>query len=113
MKRLIGIEQWRTRKQRSTFRQAVMRPIRVLAKPTVFISTIYYLLTFAWVVGINTTLSISSRRFIALASKTLGEYKLEDVPYLRHLADFLGTSTSRQSSRQYSVKSLDIGSMIQ
>lgn len=27
-------------------------------KPTVFISTLYYLLTFAWVVGINTTLSI-------------------------------------------------------
>ena len=58
MSRLIGIEQWRTRKQRSTFSQAVMRPIRVLLKPTVFLSTVYYLLTFAWVVGINTTLSI-------------------------------------------------------
>lgn len=58
MARLIGIEQWRTKKQRSTFSQAVMRPIRVLIKPIVFLSTIYYLLTFAWVVGINTTLAI-------------------------------------------------------
>ncbi|KAK5731089.1 hypothetical protein LTR15_001027 [Elasticomyces elasticus] len=56
--RLIGIEQWRTRKQRSTFSQAVLRPVLVILKPTVFISTVYYLLTFAWVVGINTTLSI-------------------------------------------------------
>lgn len=56
--RLMGTEQWRSRKQRSTFYQAVMRPIRVVMKPTVFMSTLYYLLTFAWVVGINTTLSI-------------------------------------------------------
>ena len=48
IERLIGVEQWRSRSQRSTFYQAVMRPIRVIAKPTVFISTIYYLLTFAW-----------------------------------------------------------------
>ncbi|EMC92470.1 hypothetical protein BAUCODRAFT_97493 [Baudoinia panamericana UAMH 10762] len=56
--RLIGTEQWRSRKQRSTFAQAVMRPLRTIMKPTVFISTVYYLCTFAWVVGINTTLSI-------------------------------------------------------
>lgn len=35
-----------------------MRPIRVICKPTVFLSAVYYMLTFAWVVGINTTLSI-------------------------------------------------------
>ena len=35
-----------------------MRPIKVALKPTVFISCMYYLLTFAWVVGINTTLAI-------------------------------------------------------
>jgi len=37
-----------------------MRPIKVALKPTVFISCFYYLLTFAWVVGINTTLVRSS-----------------------------------------------------
>lgn len=56
--RLIGTEQYRTRKLRSTFTQAIMRPVTVIMKPTVFLSTLYYLLTFAWVVGINTTLAI-------------------------------------------------------
>ena len=53
--RLIGIEQWRSREQRSTFSQAVMRPVRVLIKPTVFISTLYYLLTFAWYVSFQSS----------------------------------------------------------
>lgn len=35
-----------------------MRPVKVIMKPVVAISTLFYALTFAWVVGINTTLSI-------------------------------------------------------
>jgi len=35
-----------------------MRPVVVLMKPVIFICTLYYMITFAWVVGINTTLSI-------------------------------------------------------
>jgi hypothetical protein len=49
--RLVGVEQFHSRQLRNTFLQAMMRPIKVLAKPTVFISCIYYCLTFAWVVG--------------------------------------------------------------
>ncbi|KAF2767400.1 MFS transporter [Teratosphaeria nubilosa] len=56
--RLVGVEQWRSRGERNTFLEAMMRPMRVILKPTVFISTVYYLLTFAWVVGINSTLAI-------------------------------------------------------
>lgn len=48
LQRLVGIEQWRSRHQRSTFKQAVMRPVRVICKPVVLLSTIYYMLTFAW-----------------------------------------------------------------
>ena len=58
IRRLLGIEQWHSRKQRSTFYQAFMRPWQAIVKPTVFLSMTYYVLTFAWVVGINTTLSI-------------------------------------------------------
>ena len=36
----------------------MLRAVRVLLKPTDFLSTVYYLLTFAGVVGINTTFSI-------------------------------------------------------
>jgi hypothetical protein len=49
--RLVGVEQYRSRRLRNTFLQAVMRPIKVVAKPTVFVSCVYYCLTFAWVVG--------------------------------------------------------------
>ncbi|KAI0877420.1 major facilitator superfamily domain-containing protein [Hypoxylon argillaceum] len=55
---LLGIAQWRSRGRRNTFWQACLRPIRTISKPTVLISCLYYFLTFAWVVGINTTLSI-------------------------------------------------------
>ncbi|KAI0477390.1 MFS general substrate transporter [Xylariaceae sp. FL0804] len=58
LQRLAGIAQWRSRHLRNTFGQACMRPLRALVKPTVFLSSLYYLMTFAWVVGINTTLSI-------------------------------------------------------
>ncbi|KIW66880.1 hypothetical protein PV04_06170 [Phialophora macrospora] len=56
--RLLGVAQWKSRHLRNTFAQACMRPVKVALKPTVFLSCVYYLLTFAWVVGINTTLAI-------------------------------------------------------
>ena len=56
--RLLGIAQYRSRHLRNSFGQAMLRPIKTLLKPTVFMSSLYYLLTFAWVVGINTTLAI-------------------------------------------------------
>ncbi|ERS98813.1 Major Facilitator Superfamily protein [Sporothrix schenckii 1099-18] len=55
---VIGIAQFRSRHLRNSFGQAVWRTISVLLKPTVFLTCFYYMLTFAWVVGINTTLSI-------------------------------------------------------
>lgn len=58
LSRLVGIEQWRSRSQRNTLWQAIQRPFVVILKPTVLLAVLYYFLTFAWVVGINTTLSI-------------------------------------------------------
>lgn len=49
-----------------------MRPIRVILKPTVFLSCLYYLLTFAWVVGINTTLSIFLTPLYNFGPKQIG-----------------------------------------
>jgi Major Facilitator Superfamily len=51
MSRLLGMSQFRSRHLRNTFAQAMLRPIKVLLKPTVFLSALYYLLTFAWVVS--------------------------------------------------------------
>ncbi|KAK6004529.1 hypothetical protein QM012_008391 [Aureobasidium pullulans] len=58
LQQILGISQYRSRHLRNSFGQACSRPIRVIIKPTVFLSSLYYTLTFAWVVGINTTLSI-------------------------------------------------------
>ncbi|ANB14928.1 Flr1p [Sugiyamaella lignohabitans] len=56
--RLIGTEQFKSRHLRNSFKDSIMRPIKVLMRPTMFLSSVYYAMTFAWVVGINTTLSI-------------------------------------------------------
>lgn len=59
--RLVGLAQLRARRTTgsgNSFPQAAMRAVRVLCKPTVFLACAYYFLTFAWVVGINTTLSL-------------------------------------------------------
>ncbi|CAD0100111.1 unnamed protein product [Aureobasidium mustum] len=58
LQQILGISQYRSRHLRNSFGQACSRPFRVIIKPTVFLSNVYYTLTFAWVVGINTTLSI-------------------------------------------------------
>lgn len=70
--RLTGIAQYRSRHLRNSFGQACMRPIRVILKPTVFLSSLYYLLTFAWVVGINTTLSIFLTPLYNFGPKQIG-----------------------------------------
>ena len=56
--RLVGVEQWRSRYSRQTFVQALMRPVIAISKLPVLLCTIYYFLTFAWIIGVNTTISI-------------------------------------------------------
>lgn len=72
--RIIGVEQWKSRYTRSTFVEAAMRPVRVIVKPTVFISCIYYVITFAWVVGINTTLSVFLVQYYGFGTKQIGYF---------------------------------------
>jgi MFS family permease len=78
--RLVGIEQYRSRHLRNTFLQAIIRPVKVILKPTVLISTIYFLFTFAWVVGINTTLSIFIGPLYKFGPKQIGKRNLLPKP---------------------------------
>ena len=59
--RLLGLAQWKSRHLRNTFAQAMMRPVKTILKPTVFLTALYYLLTFAWVVCILPLLLSSTR----------------------------------------------------
>jgi hypothetical protein len=72
-RRLVGIEQWESRQQRSTLWEAFVRPCKVIAKPTVLLSCTYYCFTFAWVVGINTTLSIFLTPLYNFGLKQIGK----------------------------------------
>ncbi|MDI1488690.1 MAG: hypothetical protein OHK93_007966 [Ramalina farinacea] len=70
--RLIGVEQFRSRHLRNSFWQAMIRPAKAIVKPTVFISCAYFLFTFAWTVGINTTLSIIIAPLYDFGPKQIG-----------------------------------------
>jgi hypothetical protein len=70
--RLTGASQWKSRHLRNTFAQSAWRPFSVLLKPTVFLTAFYYCLTFAWVVGINTTLSIFVTPLYGFGPKQIG-----------------------------------------
>lgn len=82
VKRLLGIEQWKSRKQRSTLWQAFIRPWQVFTKPTVFFSLTYYLFTFGWSVGINTTLSIFVAPLYNFGLRQIGTFPLPSFPNL-------------------------------
>ena len=72
LKQLVGISQFRSRHLRNTLGQACTRTIRVFIKPTVLLSVVYYCLTFAWVVGINTTLAIFLTPLYNFGPKQIG-----------------------------------------
>jgi MFS family permease len=72
--RMLGIQQIRSGYIRNTWKDAVMRPLVMIVKPVVFISVIYYMLTFAWVVGINTTLSILLTPVYGFGPKAVGTF---------------------------------------
>jgi nitrate/nitrite transporter NarK len=71
--RLIGVEQWASRHQRSSFSECVMRLVKVASRPTLILSWFYYMVTFAWVVGINTTLSIFLSSLYGFGPKQIGK----------------------------------------
>ncbi|KAL8831348.1 MAG: hypothetical protein Q9170_005341 [Blastenia crenularia] len=56
--RLVGIEQWSSRHQRPSFGQALLRPFLAIVKLPVLLAVAYYFFTFAWVVGLNTQISV-------------------------------------------------------
>ncbi|KAF7595529.1 hypothetical protein BBP40_005564 [Aspergillus hancockii] len=78
-KRILGIQQWQTGYIINTPKDAVMRPVTMILKPVVLLSTIYYMLTFAWVVGINTTLSIFLGPLYAFGPKQIGFFYFTPV----------------------------------
>lgn len=78
--RMIGIAQWRSRQHRNTLGQALQRPIIAISKLPIFLTALYYMLTFAWVVGINTTLSIFLTPLYSFGPKQIGKHTFSSLP---------------------------------
>jgi len=55
--RLLGVEQAKSWNQRS-LSECLMRPVVAITKLPVLMVIVYYFLNFAWVIGVNTTISI-------------------------------------------------------
>ena len=72
--RLVGIEQWKTRHQRTSYGSALLRPFVAIMKLPVFLSFLYYIFTFAWVVGLNTQISVflTNPKLYNFSNKDLG-----------------------------------------
>lgn len=70
--RLVGIEQARTLNNRS-FAAAMARPMVAITKIPVFLTIVYYFLNTAWVVGVNTTVSIWLTNFYGFTPKGIGK----------------------------------------
>ena len=79
-KRMLGIQQRQTGYIVNTPLDAVMRLIQVVIKPVVFWAMIYYMLTFAWVVGVNTTLSIFVGPLYGFEEKQIGMLLTLNIP---------------------------------
>ncbi|MCJ1302503.1 hypothetical protein MMC08_005306 [Hypocenomyce scalaris] len=101
--RMVGIEQWRSRSQRSSFFEAMARPLQMIIRIPVLLSFFYYLLTFAWVVGINTTLSIFLTPLYHFGPKQIGFFYFTPIvaailgEFAGHwLHDLLATSYQRR-----------------
>lgn len=72
-RRLLGIEQTRVALRYRSLTQAVMRPVIAITYVPVLLCCIYYFLNFAWVVAINTTISIWLTEFYGFNSKDIGK----------------------------------------
>lgn len=80
--RLIGVEQWRSRHLHNGFRESMTRAFRTVARPVVLLANLYYMCTFAWVVGINATLALFLTSLYDFGPKQIGT----PPPHIHNLA---------------------------
>ena len=71
IKRLVGVEQAKSFPQRGLL-HSLMRPVVAITKLPVFLTIVYYFLNFAWVIGVNTTVSIWLAEFYHFTARDTG-----------------------------------------
>lgn len=100
--RLVGYEQWQSRRQRNSFFAAVMRPVVTITKIPVFLTSLYYVFTFAWVIALNAATGfflqevyhfgpVASGMYTQLYSPKGFEFSLTRSPALYFFAPMVAT----------------------
>lgn len=92
--RVVGAEQWESRKQRAKFSQALILPLKAILKIPVLFCTLYYTVIFAWNVGINNTLAEYLTTKYNFGPTGIGKNQL-DTFVMRRADVRSGFSTSR------------------
>ncbi|KAL8673339.1 MAG: hypothetical protein Q9168_002218 [Polycauliona sp. 1 TL-2023] len=77
--RLIGVEQWHSRHLRKGFGEAMMGALRTISRPVVLLANLYYMFTFAWVVGINATLALFLTSSYDFGPKQIGFFYFSPI----------------------------------
>lgn len=72
LERLTGVAQARSFHQRS-LTQSLMRPVIAIGKLPVLLVLVYYFLNFAWVIGVNTTVSIWLTEYYHFTPRGIGK----------------------------------------
>ena len=75
--RLVGLEQAKFFHQRS-LTESLMRPIVAITKLPVLLTIVYYFLNFAWVIGVNTTVSIWLTDYYKFTPRGIGMHTSND-----------------------------------
>ncbi len=72
--RLVGVEQWRSRRSRQTFLQACTRSTIAISKLPVLLCIIYYFLNFSWIIGTNASISVFLTKDYHFTTYNLGMF---------------------------------------
>lgn len=71
---LFGIQQPAVAHQlKRSFLTSALRPLTILKEPPVLLSVVYYFLNFAWVISVNTTVSIWLSEFYGFMPRNIGK----------------------------------------
>ena len=72
--RIIGVEQWESRRQRVDLFDALVLPLKAILKIPVLTCTLHYTIIFAWSVGINNTLAVYLTEKYKFGPTNIGKY---------------------------------------
>ena len=70
--RLLGVEQYKQNLIGNSFKQALMRPAVAITKLPILLSSVYYMLTCAWVIGLNAAIGVFTKEVYGFHYQQIG-----------------------------------------